>query len=45
MEEVEEADAVVAVVWTARASPSASGEVAEHDDVMYCQKALLIHSP
>ena len=27
-----------AVAWTTRVSPSASGEVAEHDEVMYCQE-------
>ena len=39
------AEALVVVAWTARASPLARGEVAEHDEVMYCQKALLVHSP
>ena len=32
------------VAWTVRASPSVSGEVAELDEVMYCQKSLLVHS-
>ena len=33
---MEEAEAVA---WTARMSPLASGEVTEHDEVMYCQEA------
>ena len=37
-EEVEESESVA---WTAQASPSASGGVAVHDEVMYCQKASL----
>ena len=45
MEEMEEADAVAEGAWTARASPSVSGDVAEHDDVMYCQKASLFQCP
>ena len=40
-----EAGEAEAVAWTAQASPSASGEVAEHEEVMYCQKASLVHSP
>ena len=34
--EVEEAETVA---WTVRVSSSASGEVAEHEEVMYCQEA------
>ena len=36
---------VVGVAWTVRVSPSAIGDVAGHDEVMYCQKASLVHSP
>ena len=36
---------LVAVGWMARVRPTARGEVAVHDDVMYCQKASLVHSP
>ena len=32
------------VAWMAGASPFASGEVAVQDEVMYCQKASLVHS-
>ena len=46
MEEVEAVVAMLeAVSWTVRARPAARGEVAAHDDVMYCQKASLVHSP
>ena len=34
-----------AVLWTARVSPGARAEVEEQDEMMYCQKALLVHSP
>ena len=42
---MEAAEAVAEVVWMVRASPSARGEVAVHDEVMYCQKESLVHSP
>ena len=46
--EVEEVEAVLdvheAVLWMVRASPAVRGEVAAHDEVMYCQKASLVHS-
>ena len=46
MEVVEEVEVVPeVVVWTTWVSPSVSGEVAVQDEVMYCQKALLVHSP
>ena len=35
----------VEVAWTVQVSPSSRGEVAVHDEVMYCQKASLVHSP
>ena len=34
-----------AVLWMTRVRPSARSEIAVHDDVMYCQKASLVHSP
>ena len=34
----------VEVAWTVRPSPSERGEVAVQDEVMYCQKASLVHS-
>ena len=48
-EEVEVVEVVVdileAVSWTAWASPAMRGEVMVQDEVMYCQKASLVHSP
>ena len=41
---MEEAKAVAVVAWMVRTSPSVRGEVAGHDDVMYCQKMSLVHS-
>ena len=38
-------DMLEAVLRMARAMPTARGEVAPHDDVMYCRKASLVHSP
>ena len=38
-------DVLELVSWMARASPAARGEVAAHDEVIYCQKASLVHSP
>ena len=32
-----------AVWWTTQVRPAAIGEVAAYDDVMYCQKASLVH--
>ena len=43
MEVVEGVPAEVA--WSVWASPSVRGEVVAQDEVMYCQKALLVHSP
>ena len=43
MEAVAGVPAVLA--WTVRASPSVRGEVAAQDEMMYCQKASLVHSP
>ena len=46
MEEVEAMlDVLEAVAWIVQARPAAKGEVVAHDDVMYCQKASLVHSP
>ena len=46
MEVAEVAEGVLAEVeWMAWATPSARGEVAAQDDVMYCQKESLVHSP
>ena len=54
MKEVEEVEAVevevvagllAEVAWTVWASPSVRGEVAGQDEVLYCQKALLVQSP
>ena len=42
---MEEAEVEAEVVWMAQASSSVRGEVAARDDVMYCQKASLVHSP
>ena len=42
---MEEAEAVAEVAWTVQVSPSASGEASVHDEVMYCQKVSLVHSP
>ena len=36
---------VEAMAWMVRARPAARGEVAVHDEEMYCQKASLAHSP
>ena len=36
-------DMLEAVSWTARARPAVRGKVAPHGDVMYCQKASLVH--
>ena len=45
-EDVEEdAELVDTVAWMTQARPAATGEVATHDEVMYCQKASLVHSP
>ena len=41
--DVEEVADMLDVVVHAR--PPTRGEVAAHDEVMYCQKALLVHSP
>ena len=38
-------DVVDAIGWMVQVRPTATGEVAEHDEVMYCQKVLLVHSP
>ena len=43
MEEV--VDVVDAVAWTALEGPAARDEVTGHDEVMYCQKVSLVHSP
>ena len=46
MEEVEVmVDVLPAVAWPARVRKAARGMVAVYDDVMYCQKASLVHSP
>ena len=46
MEEVEAVvDVLEAVSRMARVRPAARGEVAVHDEVMYCQKVPLVHSP
>ena len=39
------ADVVGVVSWMARASPAVRCEVLGQDEVMYCQKASLVHSP
>ena len=33
------------VLWMERANPAAMCEVAAHDEMMYCQKVSLVHSP
>ena len=49
VEEVEEVEAVVAMLevvsWMLQARPAARREMAVHEDVMNCQKVLLVHSP
>ena len=46
MEEVEAVmDILEAVSWMARVSPTVRDEVAAHDEMMYCQKVSLVHSP
>ena len=46
MEEVEAVvDVLEPVSWTAQVSPTVRVEVAVHDEVMYCQKVSLVHSP
>ena len=34
-----------AVIWMVQVRPVVRGEVAVHDEAMYCQKASLVHSP
>ena len=38
-------DVLEAVSWTAQVSPAVRGKVAAQDEVMYCQKMSLVHSP
>ena len=42
---VEVLEVLEVVQRMAQARPAAMGEVATFDDVMYCQKASLFHSP
>ena len=38
-------DVLEALAWMERARFTARGEVAVHDDVMYCQNTSLLHNP
>ena len=38
-------DVLEEVPWMARVSPAARGDVVALDEVMYCQKVSLVHSP
>ena len=46
MDEVEVVvDMLEAVSWMVQLSPAVRCELAVHDEVKYCQKASLVHSP
>ena len=38
-------DMLEVVLWMVRARPAVRGKVAANDEVVYCQKVSLVHSP